>query len=180
MDKSYVEILLERAGTMAALDNKEWQRQLAAAGAGENSKTASKTIPIKDDAEYIRQVSLIPRALAANVAGVVHYWNGHEIALYTAAGGANGKTRVQLDYPGFLTTLIIFKDEQRKDVAAFRDMAATAPVRKIIVAAIRTLRSNADQLEAQVNKGEMENLQTLCKALRDSVNAIEVQAKALA
>lgn len=178
-ERSYAEILNERAGTMAAVEIPAWQKQLAMNGSGESSNHSSKTITVNAPADAVKEIALVPRIMKPNVAGVVHFWNGQEYRLETADGKVQ-QMRTQIVPPGFLTTCIVFKDHQRTEISNFRDMAATAPIRRIIVNAIRTIRTSADKMEAHVNSGDVGTLQTLCQALRESVHLIETKAKELA
>lgn len=179
---SKLAVLNEAAGAMGALKNKDFQKMLAACGAGENSKHVSKTVTIQDVGELSKQMNLgtLARLTKDGVAGVVCYWNGDEVMIRTCDGKSKAVNLADIKFPGFLTTVCFNRDEARREIAGFRDMAATAPVRRIIVNAIRTLRTNADKLEANVNQGDMTTLTTLCAALRESVNLIEMKAKELA
>ncbi|ASD50457.1 hypothetical protein FDI24_gp175 [Acidovorax phage ACP17] len=178
-EKNYVTLLTERAGTMGAIKARDVQKMLAKCGAGENSQATSKTVQINGNADYTKAAN--PAALAKltndSVAGVVVFWNEEEVMARTCDGVTWSVHSSPIEFPGFLTTMVIHKDVTRKEISSFRDMAATAPVRKIIVNAIRTIRANTDKIESQINAGDLSQLQTLCAALRDSVSAIEAAAK---
>lgn len=177
-----LEILNEAAGAMGALKSKEFQKLLAACGAGENSKHTSKTNQVNDVGDLSRQMNTtaLGRGIKDGVAGVVCYWNGDEVMIRTCDGKSLTQNLSDIKFPGFLSIVTFMRDEQRKEISGFRDMAATAPIRRIIVNAIRTLRTNADKMEAHVNQGDIQNLQTLCQALRESVHIIESRSKELA
>lgn len=177
---SFVSILAERAGTMAVVTQRPFQKALASSGAGENSKVSSKTTPVGSVAEFSQlcNTSALRRNMGSDVAGVVVFWNESDVKCVTS-DGQELSTRQMIDAPGFVTIMTVFKDKERQAVSGLRDMAATAPVRKVIVNAIRTLRANTDAAEKAVNTGDYAKLQTLCTALRDTVSMIEGKSKEL-